>query len=107
MQLNLGAIAKLAVKSGKEAADAVVAEKANPGSGAAKFTMQTAEAVAYEKEAKAEVVAAKKKNEETETTTTETASTSTGPVKAFVLADGTTVNWAIDVGAAGTEGWSG
>ena len=99
---ELGAIAKLAVKSGKEAADAVVAEKANPGSGAAKFTMQTAEAVASAKEeAKAEVVAAKE-NKETETTTTETASTSTGPVKAFVLADGTKVNWAIDVGAAGT-----
>ena len=38
---ELGSIAKLADKSKKEAAEAVAAEKAAPGSGKAKFTMKT------------------------------------------------------------------
>ncbi len=90
---ELGAIAKLAVKSGEEAAAAVTAEKANPGSGAAAFTMKTADAVASAKaEAKAEVQTAKGETVTTTTTASEAVETP------FVLTSGTTVDWAIDVG---------
>ncbi len=97
---ELGAIAKLAVKSGEEAAAAVTAEIATPGAGAASFTMQTASAVAEAKAtAKAEVEAAQAEAAGEEDTTT---TTTTAVSKPFVLASNPTdgVDWAVVVDAS-------
>ena len=96
---ELGAIAKLAVKSGEEAAAAVTAEIATPGAGAASFTMQTASAVAEaQATAKAEVEAAQAEAAGEEETTT----TTTAVSKPFVLPSNPTdgVDWNVVVDAS-------
>jgi len=98
---EFGALAKLADKSKKEAAEAVTAEKANPGAGAAKFTMKDAEAVKSAKEtAKKEVEAATGESASSTTTTSSSAAADTP----FVIQSGSKVDWSIttSAGAAST-----
>ena len=98
---EFGALAKLADKSKKEAAEAVTAEKANPGAGAAKFTMKSADAVKSAKEtAKKEVEAATGESASATTTTGSSTSVDTP----FVIQSGSKVDWAITTsgGAAST-----